>query len=320
MVAQTQSERQAEEARERTAELLKEIRRIEIQTSRLVTQHLAGSYQSVFRGQGIAFAEVRAYEPGDDVRAIDWNVTARTGEPHVKLFTEERELTVMLVVDMSASLDLGSREHDKRHLVARLAATFAFSAIQNNDRVGLIGFTDRVEVFVPPRSGRKHVLAVIQRVLTHEPEHRGTSPAVALEYLVRLHKGHGVAIVVSDFIDALGDGSPEQEKRLEHALKVAKRKHDVIPVRVEDPLELELPALGLLTVEDLELLGLGGDVVVDLGAGSAQRYREQVEDERQRIDRLMRKLSLPMMSIRCGEDWQKPLVGFFARRNRRLRS
>jgi uncharacterized protein (DUF58 family) len=322
--SRTPSERARDEARERTAELLREIRRIEIQSSRLVTQHLAGSYQSVFRGQGIAFAEVRAYEPGDDVRAIDWNVTARTGVPHVKLFTEERELTVMLLVDMSASLDLGSREHDKRHLVARLAATFAFSAVQNNDRVGLIGFTDRVEVFVPPRSGRKHVLSVIQRVLSHVPEHRGTSPAVALEYLARLHKGHGVAIVVSDFVDALGHpsegGAPEEEKRLEHALKVAKRRHDVIPIRVEDPLELELPALGLLTVEDLELLGLDGDEVIDLSEGRATKYRNEVQAERRRIDRLMRKLSLPMMSIRCGEDWQKPLVAFFARRNRRLRA
>lgn len=321
--SRTGSERARDEARERTAELLREIRRIEIQTSRLVTQHLAGSYQSVFRGQGIAFAEVRAYEPGDDVRAIDWNVTARTGVPHVKLFTEERELTVMLVVDMSASLDLGSREHDKRHLVARLAATFAFSAVQNNDRVGLIGFTDRVEVFVPPRSGRKHVLSVIQRVLSHVPEHRGTSPAVALEYLARLHKGHGVAIVVSDFVDALGpssEGGPDEEKRLEHALKVAKRRHDVIPIRVEDPLELELPALGLLTVEDLELLELGGDAVIDLGERRAKQYQHEVQAERRRVDRLMRKLSLPMMSIRCGDDWQKPLVAFFARRNRRLRA
>ncbi len=320
MAGQTQSQREAEQARARTTELLREIRRIEIQTSRLVTQHLAGSYQSVFRGQGIAFAEVRAYEPGDDVRTIDWNVTARTGEPHVKLFTEERELTVMLVIDMSASLDLGSCEHDKRHLVARLAATFAFSAIQNNDRVGLIGFTDRVEVFVPPRSGRKHVLAVIQRVLSHVPQGRGTSPAAALEYMARLHKGHGVAILVSDFIDALGDGDPEQERRLEHALKVAKRRHDVIPIRVEDPLEIELPALGLLAVEDLELLDLAGDHVVDLGAGPARRYKDEVEQERRRIDKMMRKLSLPMMSVRCGEDWQKPLVGFFARRNRRLRA
>lgn len=319
MATPTPSQREAEEARARTTELLREIRRIEIQTSRLVTQHLAGSYQSAFRGQGIAFSEVRAYEPGDDVRAIDWNVTARTGEPHVKLFTEERELSVMLLVDMSASLDMGSRDHDKRHLVARLAATFAFSAISNNDRVGLIGFTDRVEVFVPPRSGRKHVLAVIQRVLSHAPEHRGTSPAAALETLARLHKGHGVAIVISDFIDALGEGGPAEEKRLEHALKVAKRRHDVIPVRVEDPLELELPALGLLTVEDLELLDLGGDQVVDLSRGQAERYRSTVATERHRVERLMTKLSLPMMSVRCGDDWQKPLVAFFARRNRRLR-
>ena len=192
---------EAEAARERTMELLRDIRRIEIQTSRLVTEHLAGSYQSMFRGQGIAFSEVRAYEPGDDVRKIDWNVTARTGEPHVKLFTEERELTVMLLVDMYASLSLGSQEYDKRNLVARLAATFAFSAIANNDRVGLVGFTDQVEVFVPPRSGRKHVLSVIQRVLTHEPEHRGTSPVAALEYLARLHKGHSVAVLISDFVD-----------------------------------------------------------------------------------------------------------------------
>lgn len=314
----------AEDARARTTELLREVRRIEIQTSRLVTQHLAGSYQSVFKGQGIAFAEVRAYEPGDDVRTIDWNVTARTGEPHVKLFTEERELTVMLVVDMSASLDLGSREYDKRHLVARLAATFAFSAIQNNDRVGLIGFTDQVEVFVPPRSGRKHVLSVIQRVLTHQPRSRGTSSVVALEYLARLHKGHSVAVLISDFVDetaaAADGGTPNDGRaRLEHALKVAKRRHDVIPIRVEDPIELELPPLGIVAVEDLELLDLEGDAYIDLGRGATRRYREQVEQERGAFDTLMRKLSLPTVSIRCGEDWQSPLVGFFARRNRRMR-
>jgi uncharacterized protein (DUF58 family) len=308
----------AEEAKARTTELLREVRRIELQTSRLVNQHLAGSYQSVFKGQGIAFSEVRAYEPGDDVRTIDWNVTARTGEPHVKLFTEERELTVMLVVDMSASLDLGSREYDKRHLVARLAATFAFSAIQNNDRVGLIGFTDRVEVFVPPRSGRKHVLSVIQRVLTHEPEHRGTSATAALEYLARLHKGHSVAVIISDFVDTYSD-APGAEGRLEHALKVAKRRHDVIPIRVEDPVELQLPALGLVAFEDLELLEYGGDHVVDLGRGASERYRRQVGQERLQFDRLLRKLSLPSVNIRCGEDWQGPLVAFFARRNRRMR-
>lgn len=303
-----------------TSELLREIRRIEIQTSRLVDDHLAGSYQSVFRGQGLAFSEVRAYERGDDVRTIDWNVTARTGAPHVKLFAEERELTLMLLLDMSASLDLGSREYDKRRLVARLAATFAFSAVRNADRVGLIGFTDRVEVFVPPRSGRKHVLAVIQRVLTHTPEHRGTRPAAALEYLARLHKGHSVAILISDFVEAFPEGDTDPETvAFEHALKVARRRHDVIPIRVEDPIELELPALGLMAVEDLELLDLGGDCFVDLGRRRARRYEQQVRGDRRRFDKLMQKLALETVSIRCGEPWQGPLVAFFARRARRMR-
>jgi uncharacterized protein (DUF58 family) len=309
----------SEEARQRTTELLREIRRIEMQTSRLVEQHIAGSYQSVFKGQGIAFSEVRSYEPGDDVRTIDWNVTARTGVPHVKLFTEERELTVMLLVDMSASLDLGSRDYDKRHLVARLAATFAFSAISNNDRVGLIGFTDRVEAFVPPRSGRKHVLAVVQRLLTHEPTRRGTKPSAALEYLARVAKGHAVAVLISDFVDAVDPAGESWDPRFEHALKVARRRHDVIPIRVEDPIELELPPLGLVAVEDLELLELGGDTVVDLGAGAADRYRKQVEREREAFEKLMRKLSLATVNVRCGADWQQPLVAYFARRNRRMR-
>jgi uncharacterized protein (DUF58 family) len=303
----------SEEARKRTMELLREIRRIEIQTSRLVEQHLAGSYHSVFKGQGIAFDEVRAYEHGDDVRRIDWNVTARTGAPHVKLFAEERELTVMLVVDMSASLDLGSRDYDKRQLVARLVATFAFSAISNNDRVGLIGFTDRVEVFVPPRKGRKHVLAVVQRVLTHQPERRGTKPSAGLEYLVRIAKGHAVAVLVSDFVDAAAD------TRFEHALELVRRRHDVIPIRVEDPIELALPPLGIVAIEDLELLDEGGDWLVDLGRGAAERYRKQVEGERAQFEKLMRKLALATVNVRCGADWQQPLVAYFARRNRRMR-
>ena len=320
----------SEEAKARTTELLREIRRIEIQTSRLVTQHLAGSYQSVFKGQGVAFSEVRQYAPGDDVRTIDWNVTARTGEAHVKLFAEERELTVMLIVDMSASLDLGTRDFDKRNLVARLAATFAFSAIRNNDRVGLIGFTDEVEVFVPPRSGRKHVLAVVQQLLTHEARHRGTRPAAGLEYLARLARGHTVSILISDFVDVLPEpdligkarGSRPAEdaaRSFEHALKVVRRRHDVIPIRVEDPVELELPALGLIAIEDLELLGLGGDHFIDMSPRRAARYREGVAAERERFDQLLRKLRLDGMSIRCGDNWQKPLVHFFARRARRMR-
>lgn len=308
------------DAKAQTTELLREIRRIEIQTSRLVNQHLAGSYQSVFKGQGVAFSEVRAYTPGDDVRAIDWNVTARTGEPHIKLFTEEREVTVMLVVDMSGSLDLGSQGHDKRALVARLAATFAFSAIRNNDRVGLIGFTDQVEVFVPPRSGRKHVLAVVQRVLTHEPERRGTRIAAGLEYLAKLAHGHAVAVLISDFVDALpaDKGRAGEAEALERALKLARRRHDLVAIRVEDPLEIEVPALGLVALEDLELLGLAGDFV-DLSPRRAEKVRRSVGEERLRLERLMRKLRLEMMSIRCGESWQEPLVSFFARRARRMR-
>lgn len=319
--ADSRAEQAREEAKARTAQLLREIRRIEIQTSRLVNQHLAGSYQSVFKGQGVAFSEVRGYTPGDDVRTIDWNVTARTGEPHVKLFSEERELTVMLVVDMSASLDLGTRDFDKRSLVARLAATFAFSAIRNNDRVGLIGFTDEVEVFVPPRSGRKHVLAVVQQLLTHETRRRGTRPAAGLEYLARLARGHTVAILISDFVDVLPDepARADEARAFEHALKVVRRRHDLIPIRVEDPIELELPALGLVAFEDLELLGLGGEHFVDLSPRRAARYRKQVAAERERVDALLRKLRLDGMSIRCGDDWQKPLVHFFARRARRMR-
>jgi uncharacterized protein (DUF58 family) len=295
--------------------LLREVRRIEIQTSRLVDQHLAGSYQSMFKGQGVAFSEVRAYQPGDDVRAIDWNVTARTGEPHVKLFTEERELTVMLLVDMSASLDLGTTDVDKRHLVARLAATFAFSAIRNNDRVGLVGFTEDVEVFVPPRSGRKHVLAVVQQVLTHRPRRRGTRPAAALEYMARMGRSNAVVILISDFLDAM----PRGDATFERALKMVRRRNEVIPVRVEDPVEIELPALGLVAIEDLELLELGGHRFLDLGSGRARRYREKVAEERERFEKLVRRLKLETISIRCGEEWQAPLVHFFERRARRMR-
>jgi uncharacterized protein (DUF58 family) len=304
----------AEEAREATMALLREVRRIEIQTSRLVDQHLSGSYQSLFKGRGVAFSEVRAYEPGDDVRTIDWNVTARTGEPHVKLFTEERELTVMLLVDMSSSLDLGSTLADKRNLVARLAATFAFSAIRNNDKVGLIGFTDAVEVFVPPRSGRKHVLAVVQNILTHRPRSRETNLSAPLETMARLGRRNAVVILISDFIDA-----GITEPHFERALKLVRRRNDVIPVRVEDPIELALPNLGLVAVEDLELLGRGGIRLVDLGGRRARRYREQVARERESFDKLMNRLRLETMTIRCGENWEKPLVGFFERRARRMR-
>ncbi len=306
----------AEDLRAETTELLRQVRLIELQTARLVDQHLAGSYQSVFKGQGIAFAEVRAYEPGDDVRAIDWNVTARTGAPHIKQFTEERELTVMLLVDMSGSLDLGSRGFTKRQLVARLVATFAFSAIRNNDRVGLIGYTDEVELFVPPRSGRKHVLAVISRILTHQPSSRKTRHEVGLEYLARMGKSHAVVTLISDFVDALPE---DGAGRFERALKLVRRRNDLIPVRVEDPMDRELPPLGLVAPEDLELLGIVSGAAIDLSPRRAEQYRVAAGAECDRFDRLMARLRLETMSVTCGESWQEPMVRFFERRARRMR-
>lgn len=317
----------------RTTQLLRELKLIEIQASRMVDQHLAGSYQSMFKGQGVAFSEVRTYEPGDDVRTIDWNVTARTGEAHVKLFTEERELTLMLLVDMSASLDLGSTEDDKRHLVARLAATFAFSAIRNNDRVGLIGYTDRIELVVPPRKGRKHVLAVVQQVLSHQPKGRGTDHSCGLEYFAKLGTSGAVLIAISDFIAAVepspdnggpkagGTSASARVSRFERALKLVRRRNDVIPVRVEDPIELDLPALGLISVEDLEMLGMSGagQGLVDLSGARVRKYSAGVAAERETFARLMKRLRLETLSIRCGEGWERPMVQFFQRRARRLR-
>ncbi|MGB1698825.1 MAG: DUF58 domain-containing protein [Nannocystaceae bacterium] len=299
-----------------TTELLRQVRLIELQTARLVDQHLAGSYQSVFKGQGIAFAEVRAYEPGDDVRAIDWNVTARTGAPHIKQFTEERELTVMLLVDMSGSLDLGSRGLTKRQLVARLVATFAFSAIRNNDRVGVIGYTDEVELFVPPRSGRKHVLAVISRILGHQPSSRKTRHEVGLEYLARMGKGQAVVALISDFVDAL----PERGGgRFERALKLVRRRNDLIPVRVEDPMDVALPPLGIVAPEDLEMLGIVAPGAIDLNGRRVAKFQAEASHDRARFDGLMARLRLETMSVTCGESWQQPMVRFFERRARRMR-
>lgn len=304
---------------QRTLELLRELRLIELQTRRLVDQHLAGSYHSMFKGQGVAFAEVRPYEMGDDVRAIDWNVTARTGQPHIKLFHEERELTVMLVVDMSASLDLGTQDAVKRHLVARLAATFAFSAIRNNDRVGLLGYSDQVELMVPPRSGRKHVLKVIQKVLTHQPKSRQTSHASALQYLARLGLSNAVVIVISDFIDALAQPEKGKQSSFERALKLIRRRNDVIPVRVEDPAEIELPPLGLVGIEDLESLGQEGLRILDLSTRGVAEYKKQVQEERQAFEKALRRMRLDLLSVRCGEAWQDPMVRFFERRARKAR-
>jgi uncharacterized protein (DUF58 family) len=287
-------------------ELLKKIRKIEITTSRLASEQLAGQYQSVFKGRGIAFSEVRPYQPGDPVRLIDWNVSARIGQPYLKLFVEEREMTVMLLVDMSASERFGTVEQSKREVAAEVAALVAFSAIKNNDRVGLIVFTDQVERFVPPKKGKKHVLRVITEILTFEPRSPRTDLRVGLEVLGRIARRRSVAFLVSDF---LADGWAQ-------ALKVAARKHDVVPVVIGDPVEEALPGVGLVTFEDLET---GELLEFDTWGSEAREYAALVRRRREERQQLLKRLSIDQVTIRTDRPYVDALVAFFRARERRLR-
>ena len=261
-------------------EILKKIRQIELRTNRIVNETLAGAYHSVFKGQGMNFEEVREYQPGDDVRAIDWNVTARMNHPFIKKFVEERELTLMLLVDVSGSGLFGSRDQSKRELAAEIASVLAFSAIRNNDKVGLILFSDEVEKFIPPRKGRSHVLRVIREVLFFEPKHRGTDLNEALEFFLRVTAHKAIAVVISDFIGSPASPKGKSKRRLRPQLMLleslaqasftmlrqANRRHDVVAVQVTDPRELELPDLGRLVFEDAET----GEIV-EVSTGDARK-------------------------------------------------
>src|SRR6266545_1698421 len=252
-------------------DIVRQVRRLQIRARRAVEDLLGGEYHSVFKGTGIAFEEVREYQPGDDIRAIDWNVTARMGHPFVKRYVEERELTVVLAVDCSGSQAFGSRFQQKREVAAELAAVLAFSAIANNDKVGLVQFTDRVERFVPPRKGTRHVLRLIRDILFFQPKHRGTSLREGLDYLNRVLRRRTIVFLLSDFLD----------RGHEKALKRTGRRHDLIAVRITDPREEELPAVGLLELEDAET---GARLLVDSGsrrvrtafAEAARRRRDAV--------------------------------------------
>ncbi len=288
-------------------EILKRVRRIEISTRGLVNQVFSGEYHSVFKGRGMSFAEVREYHYGDDIRNIDWNVTARTGTPHVKIFEEERELTVMLAVDVSASGEFGSRERMKGELAVEVCALLAFSAIQNNDKVGLIIFSDRIEKFVPPRKGKKHVLRVLRELLHHRPEGRATDIGVALEYLMHVTRRRAVVFLVSDFM------APEFDR----ALAIAGRRHDVIAVRVRDRRESELPSVGFIELEDAET---GERLVVNT---SDRRFRDafkrEVADVDRRLDRALRRSKVDVIDLRPDEPYVQPLMRFFKDRERRPR-
>jgi uncharacterized protein (DUF58 family) len=283
-------------------EIIKKIRRIQIRTTHIVDELLAGQWNSAFKGRGIEFEEVRPYEVGDDVRAIDWNVTARMGRPFIKLFREEREMAVMLLVDLSASQNLGTHWQTKRELVTELSATLAFSAIKGNDKVGLTLFTDGIEKFLPPRKGTRHVLRIIRELLYCEPMGQGTSLRKALEHLNRTSSRRTVVFLVSDF----------QDNGYERALKIARRKHDIIPLVVADQREFTMPKVGLVRLRDAET---GKTIVLDTFSRANRRaYEEHARRQAAQRDALFRALRLDPIHIYTGEDFVDPLKRFFHRR------
>ncbi len=286
-------------------EVMQKIRRIQIRTSHMVNEILAGAYHSVFKGQGMEFEKVREYVPGDDIRLIDWNVTARTSKPHIKILVEERELTVMLLVDASGSGRFGSVARFKNELAAELCAVLAFSAIKNNDKVGLIIFTDEVELYVPPGKGRRHVLRVIREVLYFKPKGVGTDIPEALHFMNGVTKRRAVAFLVSDFMEA--DHEP--------ALRIANKRHDVIAVTVTDPREEELPNVGLVNVRDAET---GREVLVDSSDARVRReYAKAAADRAKERDEIFRRTRVDAIHVRTDRDYIDEIYRFFRMREMR---
>ncbi len=288
-------------------EILKKVRRIEIRTRLLVNDVFSGEYHSVFKGRGMEFTGVREYQPGDDIRSIDWNVTARLGVPFVKKFEEERELTVMLLVDASGSGQFGSVERMKGEIAAEICALLAFSAIKNNDKVGLLIFTDRIEKFVPPKKGREHVLRVIREILYFEPTGRGTDIGAALRHLLRVQKRKAVVFLVSDFLDS----------GYERVLKIAARKYDMVAISVEDPRESEFPRVGFVDLEDAET---GERITFDAGdRRSRAAFKAVAAVDRERRQKILSILREKTVEVRTDEPYVGPLMSFFRRRAARLR-
>lgn len=283
-------------------ELFAKIRRIEIRTKGLVNNVFGGEYHSAFKGRGIEFSEVRPYQFGDDIRTIDWNVTARTGDTFVKIFEEEREQTLLLVVDISGSSDFGSRDKFKREIAAEICAILGFSAIKNNDKVGLLLFSDQVELFVPPKSGRRHVLRLIRDLFAHEPCSSGTSIHIALDHILRVIRRRSIVLLVSDFLD----------EGFEKSLRMVSRRHDTVAVQLQDPREKSLPSLGLVALFDPEtnraqLLDTGSRVV-------RKAFRQSSLDRNTQLKVLFRRARVDHVEIQCGEDFVDPLAKFFRAR------
>jgi len=288
------------------AEVLNKIRALEIKTKGLVQTVFAGDYHSVFKGRGMNFEDVREYQPGDEIRAIDWNVTARLGTAYVKKFTEERELTVVLVVDVSASGNFGSVAQSKRELAAEVACVLAFSAIRNNDKVGLLLFSDRVELFIPPKKGRSHTLRIIREILFFEPAGRGTAPALALDYLNKVVTRRAVVFFISDF----------QASDFSRELSVSGRRHDFIAVHVEDEREEVLPNVGIITLEDAET---GEQIEINTADRTTRaQFSAMAEARRTELNQTLRRNSIDAIALRTGQDYLPALRSFFKQRERRL--
>jgi len=288
-------------------EISRKIRRIQISTNRLVNESLAGEYHSVFKGRGMEFDEVREYQHGDDIRTIDWNVTSRTGHPFVKRFVEERELTVMLLVDASASGTFGSRQKTKGEIAAEISALIAFSAIKNHDRVGAILFTDRVEKFIPPRRGSTHVLRVIRELLFYAPQHKGTCIQKALQHLNLVVRKRAVVFLISDLLD----------QGFEQSLKAANRRHDVMIIQITDPRERELPDVGIIEVRDAETQEI---CHIDTSLPEVrERYKENWERNVAKLSLFLHRHRMDLITIDAALPYDIPLVRFFEERARRLR-
>jgi len=288
-------------------EVIRKIRGIEIRTKRLVNDVFSGEYHSIFKGRGMEFMEVREYQPGDDIRIIDWNVTARYGYPFVKKFKEERELTVIFLVDASSSGQFGTKERLKEEIAAELCSVLAYSATKNNDKVGMVIFTDRIEKYVPPKKGRYHVLRLIREVLYFKPEHKGTDINLALEFLGRVVKRRAIVFLVSDFLGG----------EIEKLLRIANKKHDVIAIRITDPRELELPDAGFLELEDAET---GEQILIDTRDPVIRKsFSDSAYGERSILDRMFRSMDLDNIQILTDRPYIEPLMGFFRLRAKRFR-
>ncbi|MGB3210652.1 MAG: DUF58 domain-containing protein [Desulforhopalus sp.] len=293
-----------------TREILNKVRQIEVRTSRLVNDSFAGNYQSVFKGRGMNFDEVREYVPGDDIRAIDWNVTARTGIPHIKKFTEERELTIMLMIDISGSGDFGSATGSKREMMAELGSVLAFSAVRNNDKVGLILFTDFVELYIPPKKGRSHILRIIREILFFKPKGRKTDLKVVLDFTNRVIKRKCVAFLISDF--CLPNNFDEGLRELQPKLQITNRRHDLIAMIVSDPREFELPDVGWITLEDAE----SGEQI-DLNTSDIsvrERYSAMAAGRHKTVQKALRSAGIDLLDLFTDTSYLPALLSFFSTR------